>query len=89
MSALQITASNFHGPRQLWKEFQLFSWPPSSEMLALGGLGSANIARPGEGESRLRGFCNTYHSGAQKFQGFIFKPTSLSILQRNDQRSSA
>ncbi len=62
MSTSQVKASNVHSPRQLWREFQLFSWPPSSEILALGDLGSDSVARPGVGESRLRGFCNSFHS---------------------------
>jgi hypothetical protein len=48
MSTIQIKTSNVHSPRQLWKGFQLFSWPPSSKILALGGLASASVARPGE-----------------------------------------
>jgi hypothetical protein len=45
MSTSQVKASNIHSPRQLCKEFQLFSWPLSSEILALGDLGSDSIAR--------------------------------------------
>ncbi len=78
-STLQVKVSNVHSPRQLWKEFQFFSWPPSSEILVLGDLGSDSVARPGEGESRLEVSAIVITAGRRNFRDlFSSRPVRAS-----------